>query len=383
MQPKKQFTLAKLFIYSFSILFFLLFTVPFGRNQSGRWLGFPWPGSSALGAPMPLPSENYIRFANIGGYGLAAPSVEAVAGLIKSWQPAFIVTNGDNNYPYGAFSTIDNNIGQYFYEYIHPYSGNYGAGALENRFFPALGESDWAAITCEGDTCSGPYFYYFVLPNNERYYDVVKGPVHLFVLDSYRLEPSNVFSNSVQADWLRTQLAASTTPWNIVIVPQAPYSSSAVHGSNVELQWPFQAWGADAVISGNAHLYERLFINGLPYFVNGLGGTTRDVFAEAPTPGSVVRYAGAFGALQVEADERSLTFQFITVDQAVVDTYTLQQAPTPTDTPSPPSPLPTPTNTLLPTVPPVVTATVTVGPTCIPTTTVSPIDLSTVHIEAP
>ena len=32
---------------------------------------------------------------------------------------------------------------------------------------------------------STAYFNYFTLPNNERYYDYVQGPVHFFVIDSY------------------------------------------------------------------------------------------------------------------------------------------------------------------------------------------------------
>ena len=40
------------------------------------------------------------------------------------------------------------------------------------------------------------------------------------------------------------------------------------------MQWPFQAWGADAVLAGHVHNYERLDKNGLPYFVNGSGGNS-------------------------------------------------------------------------------------------------------------
>ena len=37
-------------------------------------------------------------------------------------------------------------------------------------------------------------------------------------------------------------------------------------------QWPYGEWGADAVLAGHDHTYERLFINGVTYFVNGMGG---------------------------------------------------------------------------------------------------------------
>lgn len=40
------------------------------------------------------------------------------------------------------------------------------------------------------------------------------------------------------------------------------------------MQWPFEAWGAHAVLSGHDHSYERLHApnanGGFPFFVNGL-----------------------------------------------------------------------------------------------------------------
>ena len=66
--------------------------------------------------------------------GAASASNElAVANLVKRWQPDFIVTTGDNNYPSGAATTIDQNIGQFYHEFIHPYTGRYGRGARVNR----------------------------------------------------------------------------------------------------------------------------------------------------------------------------------------------------------------------------------------------------------
>ena len=72
--------------------------------------------------------------AYLGGASLS--NVQAVANLIKSWNPDFIITTGDNNYPDGEASNIDTNIGQFFHEYIHPYVGTFGSGAVSNRFWP-------------------------------------------------------------------------------------------------------------------------------------------------------------------------------------------------------------------------------------------------------
>ena len=47
------------------------------------------------------------------------------------------------------------------------------------------------------------------------------------------------------------------------------------------MQWPFKDWGADAVLTGHDHIYERLLVNGIPYFVNGIGGA-RSASADPP-----------------------------------------------------------------------------------------------------
>lgn len=260
-----------------------------------------------------------VRFAVIGDYGFADTPAAAVAALVASWNPDFVITTGDNNYFYGEASTIDDNIGQYYHAFIHPYRGRYGPGASVNRFFPTLGNHDWEALGAQ------PYLDYFTLPGNERYYDVVQGPVHLFALDSDYSEPDGVTEDSIQAAWLQGRLAASTARWKVVYMHHAPYSSGS-HGSALWMRWPFAAWSAHAVLAGHDHIYERVTLGDFPYFVNGLGGASRYVF-DAPIPGSQLRYNADFGAMLVEASEDSLAFQFVTRAGLVVDRYTLYASP--------------------------------------------------------
>lgn len=258
-----------------------------------------------------------VRFAVIGDYGAARQSEADVADLVKSWDPDFIVTTGDNNYEDGAASTIDKNVGQFYHDFIAPYKGSYGAGADVNRFFPALGNHDWETPGAR------PYLDYFTLPGNERYYDFVQGPVHFFVLDSDPSEPDGVTSTSIQANWLREKLAASTERWKVVYFHHSPYSSGLEHGSTEYMQWPFQAWGASAVLSGHDHGYERVVRNGFPYFVNGVGGKSLYPFWIVHVSGSQVRYNDDYGAMLVEASSSSIRFQFITRSGAMMDFYKL------------------------------------------------------------
>jgi len=265
---------------------------------------------------MPGGGGDNVRFAVIGDYGLASQNELAVANLVKSWNPSFIITTGDNNYWDGAAATIDQNIGQYYHDFIYPYMGSYGAGATINRFFPSLGNHD-----LDNPDGVNPYLNYFTLPGNERYYDFVWGPVHFYALNSDPREPDGVTSTSVQAGWLQDALASSGSCWDLVYFHHPPFSSGEF-GTNTWMQWPFQAWGADAVLAGHSHYYERIIRDGFPYFVNGLGGNyVIHQFHETPTAGSQVRYNANFGAMRVTATRTTILYEFITIDGMVVDTY--------------------------------------------------------------
>lgn len=276
----------------------------------------------AQAAPTPLapPQPGVTRFAVIGDYGGGGKPEADVAALVHGWNPDFILTVGDNNYPIGAAAAMDAHVGQYYQDFIFPYAGRYGAGANENRFFPTLGNHDWMTSRAQ------PYFDYFTLPGNERYYDFRRGPVHLFALDSDSRETDGITAKSKQGRWLQQALANATAPWKLVYFHHAPFSSAA-HGSNATLQWPFATWGATAVLAGHDHTYERILRDGAVYFVNGLGGHSIYAFG-APIAGSAVRYNRDFGAMLVEATDAQITFQFIARRGAVIDTYRLA-APVP------------------------------------------------------
>ncbi|MBM3881678.1 MAG: PEP-CTERM sorting domain-containing protein [Verrucomicrobia bacterium] len=277
-------------------------------------------GALAGGAPL-VEGQLFTRFAVIGDYGDGGAGEASVAALVQSWAPDFIITTGDNNYPIGSALTIDANIGQFYHEYLAPYSGVYGPGGTQNRFFPSLGNHDWYTPG------AAPYLSYFSLPGNERYYDFVWGPIHLFALDSDVNEPDGITATSTQAQWLEDTLALSTQPWRIVYLHHPPYSSGGVHGSTPALQWPFKEWGATAVLAGHDHLYERLQVDGLTYFVNGSGGHGLYGFDVPPLPESQARYNSKYGAMLVTADDQSINFKFYAVDGTLVDDYTVVPEP--------------------------------------------------------
>jgi len=257
-----------------------------------------------------------VRMAVIGDYGLAGPAEAAVAELVTSWSPDLVITTGDNNYEQGMASTLDENVGQYYHGFIAPYVGKLGQGADENRFFPSLGNHDWRTPEAR------PYLEYFTLPGNERYYELVWGPLHLFALDSDPHEPDGIDSESKQAEWLRERLAASTSPWQLVYMHHPPYSSGD-HGSAKDLQWPFAEWGVDVVLAGHDHHYERLERDGIVYFVNGLGGNPERYDFRTALPGSEVRFNAEHGAMLVEATLDRLELRFVTAAGREIDSRIL------------------------------------------------------------
>jgi tartrate-resistant acid phosphatase type 5 len=273
----------------------------------------PAPTETPSSTATPEPLE--VRFAVIGDYGMDNSAEAEVARLIQGWQPDLVITTGDNNYPSGSANTIDANIGKYFHDYISPYFGTYSSEADVNRFFPSLGNHDWYTAGAQ------PYLDYFTLPGNERYYDFTWGPVHFFAIDSDEHEPDGINAGSAQAAWLKRALGSSTSRWNIVYMHYPPYSSGS-HGSTDWMQWPYAAWGADALLAGHDHLYERLLVDGIPYFTNGAGGGGLYNFGD-PLPESEFRYNANFGAMLVTAGETEMLFEFYDRTGNLKDSYLL------------------------------------------------------------
>jgi len=259
-----------------------------------------------------------LTLAVIGDYGDGGQRAADVAALVKSWSPDWVVTTGDNNYPTGDPATIDDHIGQFYSDFIFPYRGGYGPGATSRRFYPALGNHD---LNWDGGR---PYFDYFTLPGNERYYTVRRWPVQLYVLNSDWREPDGIHETSAQAAWLRERLAASDAPWKLVVLHQPPFTSSLNRDPALHLQWPFAAWGASAVLAGHDHFYERLASDGIPYFVNGAGGAGTYAIG-TPEPESLVRYNRADGALRIDAGVTCIAYRFYSVGGELVDSLMVER----------------------------------------------------------
>lgn len=275
------------------------------------------PVAAALSITLALFSTEAIgqsRFAVIGDYG-DSEAAGQVADLIARNNADFIVTVGDNCY---ETTPIAQQVGS-----------NYGAYVQRRDFWPTLGNHEYS------NRCGGVngniagYLSYFTLPNNERYYDFVVGPVHFFAVNSNGLarEPHGNTARSRQGRWMKRRITAAKEPWKVVFFHHPPYSSGE-HRSTRNLRWPFEAWGVHLVLSGHDHNYERILRdddgNGkkLAYVISGLGGRPPRPFGE-PVQGSVFRYNADNGALFVTATSTSLKLEFRDVSGALIDSYTV------------------------------------------------------------
>jgi hypothetical protein len=242
--------------------------------------------------PAPTPDPNQIKFGVIGDFGSGNDNEKKVRDMLDDYEVDFVTSVGDNCYI--AFTDCPGNLER-----------NWGDLIDSRRLLPTFGNHD-----AEWD-----FYELFTLP---KYFGVAQEPVHMFFLNAYEGEFS---PDSQQGQWLKQELEKSDQPWQIVFLHPAPYSSGELHGSYELAQWPFAEWGADAVIAGHEHNYERLHIDGIPYIVNGAGGGPLYNFGEL-LPESKKRIK-EHGAMMVTVSHEHVSLVFADVDGNVLDTIVL------------------------------------------------------------
>ena len=254
-----------------------------------------------------LPPENPATgaIAHIGGYGNYTAEQLHIAQNIALWGVDAIITSGNSS----DAATYDEDVGQSYHDWISPYTGIYGASADTNKFWPAVGPVDNLALLQE---------FFPLLPNNGRYYEVVYGNVHFFVLNSNTAEPDGNTSVSLQAEWLMAKLALSASPWKVVVLHHSPYSLEA---DNSVMQWPFETWGAHMVLAGSDWFYERITQGNVPFINNGLGGASI-LAPTVPTDGRH-QYSTLHGAGRITGTPLVLTYELVNIEGTEVDTVTL------------------------------------------------------------
>ncbi len=232
-----------------------------------------------------------------------------------------IFTLGDNAYPRGQREDFQN-----------CYDASWGRPSLRLRTYPSPGNHDY------GDTVrheAAPYYNYFdnAGPAGLGYYSYDWGDWHIISLNSnfYGTRPNAGEPGAAQMSWLFQDLQASHAKCTLAYWHH-PAFSSGQNGPSVGMRPVFRLLyeaGADVVLNGHDHLYERFdpqnsegqpdAARGIRQFIVGTGGTLPLSPVVNLALNSQVRRTGMFGILKMTLSAESYSWEFITVDHGVQD----------------------------------------------------------------
>jgi len=234
------------------------------------------------------------------------------AALIAARADATVATLGDNVYPSGTDAT-----------YAKCYAPTWGA--FLDRTYPALGIHD---IEADGGAAYFRYFGDRAGASGSGWYSYELGAWHVIVLNS-SCASAGCEPDSPQLDWLAEDLAASDADCTLAYWHH-PRFSSGPHGgaSAVAPFWDVLASsGADVVLAGHDHLYERFAPqspagvadpDGIRQFTVGTGGRSLYEREQTATNSEVI-IDDAFGILELGLHSNAYDWRFVTVDGAVAD----------------------------------------------------------------
>ena len=231
-------------------------------------------------------------------------SPQSTAAVLAQYPTATIFTLGDNAYENGSPA-----------DYSRCYDPTWGQ--FKDRTYPAPGNHDYQTSGAAG------YFGYFggrAGPSGRGYYSYDLGGWHIISLDS----EIGVDSASAQATWLRQDLADHPATCTLAYWHRPLFTSGLIHSGEPFMRPIFSilyAAGADIVLSGHNHQYERFAPQrpdgtrddsaGIREFVVGTGGAWLYGFAKTK-PNSEVRYQG-YGVLKLTLSATSYTWEFVPV----------------------------------------------------------------------
>jgi hypothetical protein len=239
-----------------------------------------------------------IAACNASGDSATARLVESIGGTV--------FTLGDNAYQDGTRQQFES-----------CYSPTWGR--FKNRTRPAIGNHEYQSRGAKG------YWDYFgkrAGPRGKGWYSYDAGSWHVIVLNG-NCSKVGCGKGSEQERWLRADLAAHDNRCMLAYWHQPRFSSDQHHGTNAEVG-PF--WdalyenGADLVLGGHAHNYERFApqtpggkaddTHGIRQIVVGTGGVGHYRF-RGSRPNSQVRNAGTYGVLMLKLHSGSYDWRFI------------------------------------------------------------------------
>jgi hypothetical protein len=229
---------------------------------------------------------------------------EATAALLEG-EPTTIAALGDLAYPVGSAD-----------DFADCYDPSWGLFRSNTR--PAAGNHDYATPG------AAAYFDYFGVaagPRGAGYYSYELGSWHVVVLNS-NCRFVSCARGSLQETWLRNDLAAHGTRCTLAYFHHPLFSSTAGTATPaVQPLWQalYNA-GADVVLNGHAHNYQRFApqspsgatdpARGIREFVVGTGGNSHRPLGP-PIPNEETVNDTTFGLLRLMLLDSGYTWRFV------------------------------------------------------------------------
>ena len=238
-----------------------------------------------------------------------------------------ILALGDQQYECGGLAAFNQS-----------YAQSWGVAGLKNKTHPILADEEYAATG--GTDCGAPgadgYFSYFASvlaaqPGNtaedptKGYYSFEVGAWHVVALNSECSEIGGCSQGSPQYNWLQADLAASSTQCTLAYWHTPRFASKKngpqVNAATLDFWNLLQAEGAEIMLGGNSHFYERLAprlpsgalnANGIRQFVVGTGGKSHGGLADPGLrlPGSEAGQRTEFGVLKLTLNASSYSWDY-------------------------------------------------------------------------
>lgn len=232
----------------------------------------------------------------------------AVTAKLLDGQPGTVAVLGDNAYPDGSPANYAN--------YYEPTWGRHKA-----RTKPAVGNHEYHTAKAAG------YFGYFGAlagePDKGYYAYDLSATWRAIVLNSNWDAGIGVGQGSPQYNWLYAELEANRGR-HVVAYWHHPRFSSGPHGDNEQMNpiWALlYAHGADLVLSGHDHHYERMHplnaagvrddARGIRSFVVGTGGRKRYPLNPFGRKITAVRDNHTYGVLKLTLRPNAYRWEFI------------------------------------------------------------------------
>jgi hypothetical protein len=154
-----------------------------------------------------------------------------------------------------------------------------------------------------------------------RYWSYDYGPMHVTVIDQY----TSYGPGSAQLQWIASDLAASAKPWKFIVLHAPGWSAGDGHENNVTVQTYIQPlcvrYGVSIVFGGHNHYYARAEVDGVEHITTGGGGAP--LYTPNPSYPHIVATARAYHFCRISIQGGELSFEAVTPQGVVIDSFTL------------------------------------------------------------